>query len=68
MLGGKAGDGRAEGWMDRAHLHWISPSWLRLLGTEVPEKGRQLPPSSQPLCIQPRRDLCARRRGICREQ
>lgn len=39
--------------MDHVWLSWISPSWPRLLGMEVLEKGRQLPQSPRPFCIQP---------------
>lgn len=51
--------------MDHVWLSWISPSWPRLLGMEVLEKGRQLPQAPQPFCIQPHRDPHARRHGIC---
>lgn len=40
---GKAGDGRAEGWVD------LGQWWL--LGREVLEKERQLPWSPQPLSM-----------------
>lgn len=57
--GGKAGDGRPEGWMDHVSLCWISPSWPRLLGMEVLEKGRQLPQSSPaPLHPAPQGPVC----------
>lgn len=67
MLGGvESGDGRAKGWMAHVWLHWISPSWVKLLGMKVQQKGRQLPWSAQPCCIHPCRDLCDRKHGICR--
>jgi len=52
--------------MDRVWL--ISPSWLRLLGREALEKGRQLPWSPQPLYMEPHKDPHARRWGTCREK
>lgn len=54
--------------MDHALLHWISPSWLGLMGMEALEKGKQLPWISQPLCMSSHRDSHARRHGICRGQ
>lgn len=65
---GSSGDGRAEGCVDHTFLHWISPSWLSLMGMEALEKGRQLPWISQPLCILSHGDSHARRHRICRGQ